>query len=95
MLVIINNDGGGIFSFLPVHQNNSVFDKYWGTPHGLNFQSFAQGFGIKYRRIHTQKDLRDSLENFSESVVLEVQTNREENFKLHQSIVERLKRDLL
>ncbi|MCK4462514.1 MAG: 2-succinyl-5-enolpyruvyl-6-hydroxy-3-cyclohexene-1-carboxylate synthase, partial [candidate division Zixibacteria bacterium] len=41
-IVLINNDGGGIFSLLPVAEREDIFEKYFATPHGLTFASSAE-----------------------------------------------------
>ncbi len=54
-LVVINNDGGGIFSTLP---QNSVegFEKIFGTPHGQDPAAIAQAMGIESRTVATMED---------------------------------------
>ena len=42
LVVLVNNDGGGIFSFLPQAQADAeTFELLFGTPHGLDFRPFA------------------------------------------------------
>ena len=44
-IVVISNDGGGIFSTLP--QNDVPgFEKIFGTPHGLDLVKIAESYGI-------------------------------------------------
>ena len=47
-VVVVNNDGGGIFSFLPVAGTSEHFEKFLGTPHGLAFKDAAAMFGLPY-----------------------------------------------
>ena len=47
-LVIINNHGGGIFSFLPISQQKEMFETFYGTPHNLDFQAISEMFGLEY-----------------------------------------------
>jgi len=91
LLVIINNDGGGIFSFLPVSQHHQIFEKYWGTPHGHKFQDFAKAFGLEYKKIRSKNELLASLKEFKSTLVLEIESNRTVNFDFHRQIVEKLK----
>jgi 2-succinyl-5-enolpyruvyl-6-hydroxy-3-cyclohexene-1-carboxylate synthase len=62
-LVVVDNDGGGIFSFLP--QASAVtperFERYWGTPHGLDLLAIAQAYGASTAEVRTAADLRDAL----------------------------------
>ena len=53
VVVVINNDGGGIFSFLPQTELDSdSFEALFGTPHGLDFRPFVEGYGGHFTRVH-------------------------------------------
>jgi 2-succinyl-5-enolpyruvyl-6-hydroxy-3-cyclohexene-1-carboxylate synthase len=54
--IVINNDGGGIFSTLPQRGVNG-FETVFGTPHGLNPAAIAQAMGIEAKQITTLKEL--------------------------------------
>lgn len=47
-IIVINNNGGGIFSFLPQAAYEDIFEPYFGTPHGLTFRSAAELYGLDY-----------------------------------------------
>jgi len=87
-IVIINNDGGGIFSLLPVSKTEH-FEPLFGTPHGLRFTDFVRGFGLPYEAPTSIEELvrvyHDSL-NRPGATVIEVTTNRYANAELHRSI---------
>ena len=55
IMVITNNNGGGIFSTLPVAQSTH-FDTYFKTPHGLDFEYAAKQFHINYSKIEFKED---------------------------------------
>ncbi len=46
VLVVLNNDGGGIFRYLPIAKHKDVFDRCFVTPHGRSFAPIAGAFGI-------------------------------------------------
>ena len=46
VLVVLNNDGGGIFRYLPVARHADVFEACFSTPHGLSFAPIAKSFGL-------------------------------------------------
>lgn len=47
-IILINNDGGGIFEFLPIAQFPTIFDKYIVTPQIVDFQKLAHAHGVEY-----------------------------------------------
>jgi 2-succinyl-5-enolpyruvyl-6-hydroxy-3-cyclohexene-1-carboxylate synthase len=89
IVVIINNDGGGIFSFLPIAKSTEIFDSYFGTPHGVKFAHVAAMFGIDYYQPQTPDrlihDYHQAIANHR-SAVIEVTTDRSENLQLHQDL---------
>jgi len=48
-IFVIDNDGGGIFSFLPQHDllSPDVFEQLFGTPHGTDLPALAAAHGIE------------------------------------------------
>jgi 2-succinyl-5-enolpyruvyl-6-hydroxy-3-cyclohexene-1-carboxylate synthase len=91
IVIIINNDGGGIFSFLPIAKSTELFEPYFGTPHGLEFQQAAAMFKLNYYhprdRDELIRDYHRSLAN-NRSAIIEVTTDRTENLQLHQALVQ-------
>jgi 2-succinyl-5-enolpyruvyl-6-hydroxy-3-cyclohexene-1-carboxylate synthase len=49
-ILLLNNDGGGIFSYLPIASATAAFEPLFGTPHGLEFEAAGRLFGLKHRR---------------------------------------------
>ena len=89
IVVIINNDGGGIFSFLPIAKSTKIFDTYFGTPHGVNFFHAAAMFGIDYYHPQTSDELiRDYQQALAKncSAIIEVTTDRSDNLQVHQAL---------
>lgn len=87
--IVINNDGGGIFSFLPIAKSTEIFDTYFGTPHGVNFSHAAAMFELDYYHPQTADDLiRDYHQALVDrrSAIIEVTTDRSENLQLHQAL---------
>ena len=50
LLVISNNFGGGIFSHLPISEEQEHFERLWGVGHSFHFEHAARMFGIPYRK---------------------------------------------
>jgi 2-succinyl-5-enolpyruvyl-6-hydroxy-3-cyclohexene-1-carboxylate synthase len=93
IVVVINNDGGGIFSFLPIAKSTDVFESYFATPHGLEFSHAARMFGLDYYRPQNQTEFIDkytqALAN-NRSAIIEIKTDRQANLQLHQDISEKI-----
>jgi 2-succinyl-5-enolpyruvyl-6-hydroxy-3-cyclohexene-1-carboxylate synthase len=88
-IVVVDNDGGGIFSFLP--QADAVeparFETLFGTPHGLDLASIAAAYGVPVAHIETLDDLAGAAGECSTGVrVLIVRTNRAANVAVHREI---------
>ena len=61
-IVLLDNDGGGIFEFLPVAGERDAFEEHVATPHGLDFAHAAALSGCAPRaRRRTVEALRDAL----------------------------------
>ncbi len=59
-LIVVNNDGGGIFSTLEPGYPG-LFERVFGTPHGTDFEQLAGAFGIPYVRADAPDDLVKAL----------------------------------
>ncbi len=92
--VVVNNDGGGIFSMLPVARHETFFERFFGTPHGLGFKDAARMFGLDYARPRTISEFRDAYSERSGSSgpgLIEVVTEREKSAALRQEISARVR----
>ena len=89
--IVINNDGGGIFSTLP-QRGTLGFETVFGTPHGLNPAAIAQSMGISAVEINSLKDLVAQVKAPIKgiSVVVCNVPNRESNADTLKSIVDSL-----
>ena len=95
VVVVLNNDGGAIFSFLPVARHEGYFEPYFGTPQGLTFEHAAAMFGLEYEdpRPRTAPEFVEAYREAcvrSRPVLIEVKTDREENVALHRELLEGL-----
>ena len=89
---MIDNDGGGIFGFLP--QANALgdeeFEALLGTPRGVDVAKAAALFDLSHRHLESLTELPDALT--AETSLIEVKTDRQANVALHQSITEKVSR---
>jgi 2-succinyl-5-enolpyruvyl-6-hydroxy-3-cyclohexene-1-carboxylate synthase len=87
--VVLNNDGGGVFSFLPQSAWPDHFERLFGTPQGVDFAALAGLHGLGYERLRRAADLGRALERFLRAGavnLIEVRTDRDDNVALHQRL---------
>jgi 2-succinyl-5-enolpyruvyl-6-hydroxy-3-cyclohexene-1-carboxylate synthase len=86
-VVVLNNDGGGIFSFLPQAADATHFEQLFGTPHGLEFAPVAALYGARYHRAHDRETLRRGVAAGVAGRglhLVELRTDRARNVALHR-----------
>jgi 2-succinyl-5-enolpyruvyl-6-hydroxy-3-cyclohexene-1-carboxylate synthase len=74
-LIVVNNDGGGIFSMLEQATLTAPFERLFGTPHGADVGQLARAAGIGYQRVESAADLPAALRGTGLRLI-EVQTDR-------------------
>ncbi len=88
-IVLINNNGGGIFHRLPISAYDPPFQDLFITPHGLNFEPMAQMFALQYHRPQTLEDFqqtfRESLDRTGGNLI-EVRTDAAEHERVRRTI---------
>ena len=89
-IVVVNNDGGGIFHFLPqaAELPPDRFETLFGTPHGQSLATIARAFGIEARTVETNEDLRSAVSDERGPLLIELRTDRKENVKVHERLRE-------
>jgi 2-succinyl-5-enolpyruvyl-6-hydroxy-3-cyclohexene-1-carboxylate synthase len=83
-VVLLNNDGGGIFHFLPVSGEGDAFEEHVATPHALDFERVAAVYGFAYDRAASPEGLRTALAHSGGCRLIEVRTDRAQNLALHR-----------
>jgi 2-succinyl-5-enolpyruvyl-6-hydroxy-3-cyclohexene-1-carboxylate synthase len=97
-ILLINNNGGGIFSFLSQSNDKKHFEALFGTPLNLEFEKVASLYGASYFAPETEDDVKESLKasyNREGISIIEVQTNRDENVKWHRMKWQAIANELL
>ena len=80
IVVLINNDGGGIFKRLPINDFEPHFTELFLTPHGLDFEPAARLYGFDYACVTDYAALRKAFAaavDNPHSVIIEARTNAE------------------
>lgn len=85
--VVLNNGGGGIFSYLPQSELED-FERAWLTPTELDFSHAARMYGLEYRKVECGEDfdaaLAAALENDGPDLI-EVTVDREVSVARHKA----------
>jgi len=88
-IALVNNDGGGIFSFLPQAQYPEHFETLFGTPTGLDFAQVARLYGASFTRAATWADFRRALGDGLSGgglALVEITTDRAHNVAQHRQL---------
>ena len=92
-ILLINNNGGGIFHRLPIAEFEPSFTELFATPHGLDFKHTARLYGINHSRLSAE-EAPSALENAmsaEESLLIEIQTDAAKSERLRREMVASLK----
>lgn len=63
-IIVVNNNGGGIFRILPGHKNTENFDTYFETQHNLTAKQMCEMYHFDYQTATNEKELEEQLPNF-------------------------------
>jgi len=85
-IVVIDNNGGGIFHFLPQETalESDEFEALLGTPRGVDVGKAAALFDLPHRRLESLADLPDALA--AGTGLIEVKTDRQSNVEAHRHL---------
>jgi 2-succinyl-5-enolpyruvyl-6-hydroxy-3-cyclohexene-1-carboxylate synthase len=87
IIILINNNGGGIFNSLPVSRYPKFLQEYFITPHKLNFEKLTKAYGIDYSKAKTWKNFKDLMRNTvakKKMSVIEIQTDAVRSLNLRK-----------
>jgi 2-succinyl-5-enolpyruvyl-6-hydroxy-3-cyclohexene-1-carboxylate synthase len=89
-ILVIDNDGGGIFHFLPQEAalENEEFEALLGTPRGVDLAKAAALFGLSHRHLESLAELPDALA--AGTGLIEVKTDRQANVEAHRGLTRRV-----
>jgi 2-succinyl-5-enolpyruvyl-6-hydroxy-3-cyclohexene-1-carboxylate synthase len=93
-IVLINNEGGGIFDFLPISESPAAnrdehYTRHIATPTGLDFARAASLYGLSHQSVSDAPGLRAALEQALAapgSAMIEVRGERKANVELHRRV---------
>jgi 2-succinyl-5-enolpyruvyl-6-hydroxy-3-cyclohexene-1-carboxylate synthase len=85
-IILINNNGGGIFEMLPISKFEPPFEEFFATPQDINFAQLCVTYGVEHKLIESWQQLEALLNPLPTKGirVLELQTNRKNDAKWRQ-----------
>ena len=92
-IIVLNNNGGAIFSFLPVSACSDVFETHFATPQNYSIRSAAETFGLDYAAPHTNREFSEVYRaacSSNRSIIIEVKSSRAENVLQHRALREQI-----
>ncbi|WP_179349230.1 2-succinyl-5-enolpyruvyl-6-hydroxy-3-cyclohexene-1-carboxylic-acid synthase [Winogradskyella pacifica] len=85
-IIVINNEGGGIFRILPGDKNTENFDRFFETKHHLTAKQLSEMYGFEYAVAKNETELEQQLESFYKGArkpkLLEIFTPSRSNDKI-------------
>ncbi len=86
-VVVLDDDGGGIFGLLEHASFPDVFERVFGTPHGTDLAAAAAALGIPSRRVTTRGEVEEAVREVPDGIsVLVVPADRSALAGLHSSV---------
>jgi 2-succinyl-5-enolpyruvyl-6-hydroxy-3-cyclohexene-1-carboxylate synthase len=88
-VILLNNEGGGIFEFLPVAPFEPAFERHFGTPHGTDFLALCAAFSVPLHRPRDWGEFRARVRECMGSgrtQVIELRTERKLNRDQHRAM---------
>jgi len=88
-IILVNNDGGGIFSFLPQAAHPEHFEQLFGTPTGLDVRLAVEMYGGQFQRVESWEQFRGAVRDGIAGTglhVIEVDTERASNVSMHRQL---------
>ncbi|HEY9831348.1 MAG TPA: 2-succinyl-5-enolpyruvyl-6-hydroxy-3-cyclohexene-1-carboxylic-acid synthase [Stenomitos sp.] len=95
-IVLINNNGGGIFEMLPISHFDPPFEEFFATPQNINFAQLCMTYGVEHQLIESWEQFQEALNPLPAAGlrVLELQTNRKTDTKWRKKYLVKLASNL-
>ncbi|CAM5218646.1 2-succinyl-5-enolpyruvyl-6-hydroxy-3-cyclohexene-1-carboxylate synthase OS=Ureibacillus acetophenoni OX=614649 GN=menD PE=3 SV=1 [Ureibacillus acetophenoni] len=95
-VIVLNNDGGGIFSYLSQSTVKEYYEDLFGTPTALQFEQVAQMYDMEYTQVNELNEMNNlfNQENDKPLRLIEVFTDRQENVAAHRRLWQKIHSEL-
>ena len=98
VIVLMDNDGGGIFHLLPIRDFEPAFTPCFATPHGLDLRHAAELYGLRFTEVASPDELEGAVAagmRRAGTEIVRVPTDRERNRRSHLRTRARVARRVL
>ena len=94
-VIVLNNDGGGIFSYLSQATVKEYYEDLFGTPTALQFHDVARMYGMDYVMMKEFDEREKLFEKSGRPLrLIEIMTNRGENVEAHRRLWQQIHSEL-
>ncbi|MGE3075020.1 MAG: 2-succinyl-5-enolpyruvyl-6-hydroxy-3-cyclohexene-1-carboxylic-acid synthase [Dehalococcoidia bacterium] len=84
-IVLVNNNGGGIFHYLPQASHDDIFEEWFGTPPDLDFAPVVEMYGGTFEKAEDWAQFAANMAAPSGGLrVIELRTDRSRNTAMHR-----------
>ncbi len=97
-VILINNNGGGIFEVLPISDYGKVFKEYFIAQHNLDFKPLVEAYCGKYYTIKSWKELNEKIHASIDTKIFsvhEVKTDAQKSLQLRRKFWQEVDKNLL
>ncbi len=88
IIILINNNGSGIFEMLPISKQEEYFNDYFKTPHDLEFSNFVKAYGGKFTDVTSWNEFNSELKqaiSYKNLHVLQIQTDSSNSLQIRKN----------
>lgn len=93
IVILVNNNGGGIFNVLNIERSRKIVEKYFITSLNLNFKDILKAFSLKHFSVSDKKELKRII-NFAVKekyfCVIEIKTDSKKSVELKKSFLKKI-----
>ncbi|MBE9118111.1 2-succinyl-5-enolpyruvyl-6-hydroxy-3-cyclohexene-1-carboxylic-acid synthase [Lusitaniella coriacea LEGE 07157] len=96
-IVLINNQGGGIFEMLPISQFDPPFEEFFATPQNIDFSKLCLTYDIEYKLIESWHHFQQLINPLPKQGIclLELKTNRKSDVQWRKETFAKISQDYL
>ncbi|MGP1374128.1 MAG: 2-succinyl-5-enolpyruvyl-6-hydroxy-3-cyclohexene-1-carboxylic-acid synthase [Almyronema sp.] len=88
-IVLVNNNGGGIFEMLPISQFDPPFETFFAMPQQVDFSQLCAAYGVSYEHITTWQQFQQTIRYLpSEGIrLLEIRSDRKRDTQWRRQLL--------